>query len=136
MREYWLDLQRARLRVRRLNALTGRPDRRALISRAEASREADRAENHFGDARRDLEVLDICCTDPVKGLALIPFRRDDHLAWFVFDLFAPQGLDGWRFTTDPSDTRRMLPGQPHRGGFDGVFSSKPWLGTSERTNLK
>jgi hypothetical protein len=55
------------------------------------------AEGHFNEALRELEALDVYCLDPAKGLALIPFRQGDDLAWFVFDLFAPQGLDGWRF---------------------------------------
>jgi Uncharacterized conserved protein (DUF2203) len=97
LREHWLHLQRLQLQVRRLDARPGHPDRQALTLRAEAAREAELAEEHFAEALRELEALDVYPLDPSGGVALIPFRHGDDLAWFVFDLFAPQGLDGWRF---------------------------------------
>ena len=124
LREHWLEWQRVWLQVRRLD---GRPDRQALILRAEAAREAERADDHFNEALRELEALDVSCLDPAKGLALIPFRKGEDLAWFVFDLFAPQGLDGWRFHADPLETRRMLADKQDRGPVDRVFSSRPWF---------
>src|SRR5262245_17710521 len=90
LREHWLHLQQVRLQVRRLDARPGRPDRQAMISRAEAARDAGRAEDQFNEAESEMEALDVYCLDPAKGLALIPFRQGDDLAWFVFDLFAPQ----------------------------------------------
>jgi hypothetical protein len=120
LREHWLESQRVRLQVRRLDA---RPDRQALILRAEAAREAERATDHFNEALRELEALDISCFDPAKGLALIPFRLGDDLAWFVFDLFVPQGLDAWRFHADPLETRRPLGEELDLGLVDHVFSS-------------
>ena len=39
--------------------------------------------------------------DPACGLALIPFCQAGELAWFLFDLFAPQGVAGWAFTPTP-----------------------------------
>jgi Uncharacterized conserved protein (DUF2203) len=124
LREHWLHLQRVRLQVRRLDARPGRPDRQALILRAEAAREAELAEDHFNEALRELEAIDVYCLDPAKGLALIPFRQGDDLAWFVFDLFAPQGLDGWRFQADPLEARRPLVEKLDPGIVDKVFSSR------------
>jgi len=124
LRERWLHLQQVRLQVRRLDARPGRPDRQALISRAEAAQEAALAEGHFNEALRELEALDVYCLDPARGLALIPFRRGDDLAWFVFDLFAPQGLEAWRFHADPLETRRPLVESLDPGLVDEVFSSR------------
>ena len=123
LREHWLESQRMRLQMRRLDARPGRPDRQALILRAEAAREAERAADHFNEALRDLEAIDVYCLDPARGLALIPFREGDELAWFVFDLFAPQGLEAWRFHADSLETRRPLAERLDPGSVDQVFSS-------------
>src|SRR5262245_52548555 len=77
VREHWLHLQRARLQLQRLDARPGRPDRRALIVRAEAAQEAERAEDHFNEAVRELGALDVYVLDPAAGVALIPFRRGE-----------------------------------------------------------
>src|SRR5262245_54332706 len=69
LREHWLEMQRARLQVRRLDARPGRPDRQALIVRAEAAREAELAEDHFNEALRELEALDVYGLDPAGGVA-------------------------------------------------------------------
>ena len=135
LREHWLHLLRVWLQVRRLDARPGRPDRQALILRAEAAREAERAADHFHEALRELEALDVYCLDPAKGLALIPFRQGDELAWFVFDLFAPQGLEAWRFHADSLETRRPLAESLDPGSVDQVFSSPSgtsWLSQTGR----
>jgi hypothetical protein len=123
LREHWLHLHRARLQVRRLDARPVRRDRQALILRAEAAREAERAEDSFNEARRELEALDISWVDPVEGLALIPFRQGDDRVWFVFDLFAPQESEVRRFHADSLETRRP-PVEPLNPRLvDAVFSS-------------
>ncbi len=127
LREHWLEWQRVWLQVRRLDSRPGRPDRQALILRAEAAREAELAAGHFNEAIGELHALDVYCLDPVKGLALIPCRRGEDQAWFVFDLFTAQGLDGWRFHTDPLETRRQLADKLDPGLVDRVFSSRPWF---------
>jgi hypothetical protein len=127
LREHWLEAQRVRSRVRRLDARPGRPDRQALILRAEAAREAELAEGRFNEVLRELEAVDVSCLDPAKGLALIPFRQGDELAWFVLDLFAPGGLEAWQFDADPPETRRKLGEGLDPGLIDKVFSSRSWL---------
>ena len=124
LREHWLQWQRVRLQVRRLDARPGRPDRQALVLRAEAAREAELAEDRFNEALRELEALDVYCLDPVKGRARIPFRQGDDLAWFVFDLFAPQELGAWRSYADPLETRRPPVEELDPGLVDQVFSSR------------
>ena len=59
-------------------------------------------------AFNELAAIDVHCLNPAQGLALIPFRKDDELAWYVFDLFAPQGLDAWLLDSDPREERRPL----------------------------
>jgi len=124
LREHWLHRRRVRLQVQRLDARPGRPDRTALILRAEAAREGELDDGPFQEALRELEALDVYCLDPAKGLALIPFRQGDELAWFVFDLFAPRGLEAWRFHADSLETRRPLVGPLDPRVVDAVFSSR------------
>ena len=126
LREYWLQMQQARREMRLMDARPGRPDRKALLARQAASQEAELAEERFQETHRELDPLDVHCLDAAKGLALIPFRQGGDLAWFVFDLFSPQGLDAWRFDLDPLETRRMLTETLDSGLVDRVFASKPW----------
>ncbi len=108
LREQWLELRRARLEVRRLDARLGRSDRHALILRAEAAGQVDRAQHEFRETLHELNALDIVCLDPLRGSALIPFVLGDEQAWYVFDLFAPKVVEAWLFDADPPDTRRAL----------------------------
>jgi hypothetical protein len=108
LRERWLDLQSARRQIQRLDSRHGRPDRQTLICRAVAVTDLDQAEIQLEDAFDDLKAIDVYCLDPAQGLALIPFGMGDELDWYVFDLFAPQGLEAWRFHSDPLETRRPL----------------------------
>jgi hypothetical protein len=108
LRERWLELQILRRQVERLDARPGRPNRQALITREETGQEADLRQREVEDALHELHALDVYCLDPAKGVALIPFRQGDELAWFVFDLFAPAGLEAWRLHDDPMESRRPL----------------------------
>jgi hypothetical protein len=125
LRETWLRLQRLRLQVRRLDARPGRRGRQALIFRAGVARDAEWAEGRFHEAQRDLQAVGVSCFDPAGGRALIPFRQGDALAWFVFDLFGPRGLEGWRFHADPLETRRPLVEPLDPRLVDAVFASCP-----------
>ncbi len=53
-------------------------------------------------------AIDVYLLDPVRGVALIPFRKEDDLAWYVFDQFCAGGLSGWRFHNDPLEECRPL----------------------------
>jgi len=108
LRERWLELQQARLQARRLDARPGRPDRQTLIVRQEVSEEVERAQEQWQEVVGELTALDVYIDDLAGGLALIPFAQGDVLAWYVFDLFAPLALVGWRFDTDSPETRRSL----------------------------
>ena len=108
LREQWLHVRSVRRQIRRLDARPGRPDRQTLIRRAVAVQELDQADTQLEETFDELKAIDVFCLDPAEGLALIPFGEGEELAWYVFDLFAPQGLEAWRFHGDPLETRRPL----------------------------
>ena len=108
LRDNWLELGLARQRMRRLDARPGRSDRQSLILKDEYTRDADRAEAKLEETLGEMNALSAYCLDPAGGQALIPFRHDGALAWFVFDLFGSQGLTAWRLYSDSLETRRPL----------------------------
>ena len=108
LREHWLHVRSVGRQIQRLDALPGQPDRQTLIRRAVAVKELDQADIEFGETFDELAAIDVYCLDPAQGLALIPFGKGEELAWYVFDLFAPQGLEAWRFHGDPLEMRRPL----------------------------
>jgi hypothetical protein len=108
LREHWLHLQSARRQIQRLDSRPGRPDRQTLIRRVVTVKELEQADIKLEEAFDELKAIEVYCLDPVQGLALIPFGKGDELAWYVFDLFSPQGLEAWRFHGDPLETWRPL----------------------------
>jgi len=108
LRDTWLDSITHHQRGQRLAAKPGRPDRAALTAQEDERLASDRAQQQFNTALDELEDLDVFCVDPINGLAVIPFRQHDQLAWLVFDLFEEAGLAAWRYDTDPLETRHPL----------------------------
>jgi hypothetical protein len=108
LRDHWLEVQDKRLAVDRLSRQRGRPDRAALIAGASAAAQKAQAEDRFADALSELVDIDVYLLDPVRGLAFIPFQREQDLAWFVFDLFDSADLKTWRFHKDPLEMRRPI----------------------------
>lgn len=108
LRDEWLEMRCTRERIRRIDSRSGRPNRLALIAREEARREAELAQRKVKETEEELLALDVFCLDPARGLALVPFLHASMPAWFVFDLFSPEGLDSWRLHSDPLDMRRPL----------------------------
>jgi hypothetical protein len=108
LREHWLQVQSVRRRIQRLDSRPGRPDRQTLVRRAVAVQELERVDAELEGTFEELEAIGVFRLDPAQGLALIPFGQGEELAWYVFDLFAPQGLEAWRFSGDPPETRRPL----------------------------
>jgi hypothetical protein len=108
LREQWLHVRSVRRQIRRLDARPGRPDRQTLIRRALAVQELDHADAQLEETFDELKAIDVFCLDPAQGLALLPFGKGDELAWYVFDLFSPQGVEAWRLHGDPLETRRPL----------------------------
>ena len=112
LREHWLDMKVARKRLWLMDARPGRPDRKGLIQRQDIRQEAARAQEELEETSHELLVLDVHSPDPVNGLALVPFTCGADLAWLVVDLFAPEGLAGWRRQTDAPEMRRPLASLP------------------------
>jgi hypothetical protein len=109
LREYRLEAQQHRLITHRLTNQPGRPDRAAILAQSAAVQAAEQAEEHFHEALDELHTLDVYCLDPVAGLALIPFAKENRLAWFVFDLFDESDpIRFWRYHQDPLETRRPI----------------------------
>jgi hypothetical protein len=108
LREHWLHFQSVRRQIQRLDAHPGCPDRQALIGQAAAVEELEQAVIRLEETFAELKAIDVYGVNPAQGLAMIPFGKGDELAWYVFDLFAPQGLEAWRFHGDPLETRRPL----------------------------
>lgn len=108
LREHRLEARQQQRQAERLAAKHGRPDRKDLIRHQELQRDAQRAEDGYQDSLHELQELGVYCQDAVRGLALIPFVHEHLLAWFVFDMFAEQPLDSWRYHNDPEETRRPL----------------------------
>lgn len=108
IREDWLSLQSTKRTVHMLEKKPGRPDRQALLARETAITERDKAEDRFSQDLDELNRMDVFLIDPVHGTALIPFAKDDNLAWFVYDLFEDEGLTSWRLHEDPIEMRRPI----------------------------
>ena len=108
IREHRLEAQQYHLTAERLARQPGRPGRTAIIAQEEAVRDAERADERFQKAVRELHIIDVYCLDPMQGLALIPFVYENQLAWFVYDLFDAEPLQFWRYHADSFETRRPL----------------------------
>jgi len=108
LREHWLEVLNTNRQVK-LSARIKSPSKRQQILEHEARQdERRRAQGKFDDALEELNGVDVYLLDPVKGLALVPFRREDELAWYIFDHFATDGLIGWRNHSDPIEECRSL----------------------------
>jgi hypothetical protein len=108
VREYHIEAQGHDLRAGRLAKRHGRPDRRAILAHLEEVQAAQRAGKRSEEALEELQSLGICCTDPVRGEALIPFVHDQQLAWFIYQLYDETPIRSWRLHTDSPDVRRPM----------------------------
>lgn len=108
LREHWLEAQHQRRQGELLAGRPGRANRERLVAGADLRQRQERAETRFNDALEELMGIDVYLLDPVRGVALIPFRKEDDLAWYVFDQFDHHGLSGWRYHNDPLEECRPL----------------------------
>lgn len=108
LRESWTTAQAHDRRARRLTEQPGRPDRDRILAEKDETELANAAKERFNDVADELHRLDIFCIDPLRGEGVIPFVHNDQLAWFIYDLFAPETLAHWRFHEDPLDQRRPV----------------------------
>ena len=108
LRDHWLQFRSAERDLQRQAKQPGRPDRNALIANEHLQANKGVAENAFNEALHELMGMDVYLLDPVRGLAVVPFAKEEQLAWYVYDLFDPAGVAAWRFHEDPLDMRRPL----------------------------
>jgi hypothetical protein len=108
LREHWLEAQSQR-RAHELQARRpGRADRERLLHEEALQTDQHNAEDRFNDALEELLHIDVYLLDPARGVALIPFRKEDDLAWYVYNQFDQRGLSGWRYHSDPLEECRPL----------------------------
>jgi hypothetical protein len=108
LREHWLEAQGKSRQVERLHQKPGRVDKKTLLEIENAKKEYDHADGRFQEALEEMLAMHVFPIDVNQGLAFIPFRQKEDLAWFVFDLFESKGLQNWRFHNDPLETRRPI----------------------------
>ena len=108
LREHYVDVLAAQRQIDKANNSKGPAKRQQIIEHQSSQEEHDRAQAKFEDSLEELNRLDVFLLDPVRGLALIPFRKGDELAWYVFDHYATRGVIGWRLHNDPIDECRPL----------------------------
>jgi hypothetical protein len=108
IREYYIKAQQSDLEAKRLAVAPGRPDRDAIIGHEEACRDSRVASERSKEAIDELQALGVFCVDAIRGEALVPFARDQQLAWFVFDLFDSECFRFWRYHEDKPDMRRPI----------------------------
>jgi hypothetical protein len=108
LRQHWLDARGRKNELERLDKKSGPLGRDLLLAKAEAEMAHSQAEDQFSEALQELMNMDVFLLDPVQGVALIPFNKENTLAWFVFDLFEEGKLKAWRFHEDTLATRRPI----------------------------
>lgn len=108
LRDRWLEAQSKRVIANRLARRGGRPSRDDMLASQVAEEAQSEAEERFTEALNELMGIDVYLLDPVRGVAFIPFQKNDALAWFVFDLFDPNEIKSWRFHEDPLEMRRPI----------------------------
>ena len=113
LREHWLDVLNAQRKLDLADRLKKPAKRQQILEREMLEDDLERGQEKFNDALHELNGIDVFLLEPVRGLALIPFRKEDDLAWYVFDHFAPPGVVGWRYHNDAIEECKplsLLPG--------------------------
>jgi hypothetical protein len=108
LRENYLEVLNAERRLDLANQKQSAPKRQQILDRETHEDDARRARAKFNDGLEELSRIGVFLLEPVHGIALIPFRKGDDLAWYVFDQFAVSGLIGWRTHSDPIDECRPM----------------------------
>ena len=86
LREHYLDVLRTQRVIDRAEHDKMPAKRDRIIEQEKQNDDRQRAQTKFDEALDELNHVDVFLLDPVKGTALIPFRKEDDLAWFVRSL--------------------------------------------------
>jgi len=108
LRECYLEVMNAERQVKLANQKKSATRLQQILDQEKRDDDLERARTKFNDALDELTKVGVFLLEPVHGFALIPFRKGDDLAWYVFDLFATSGLVGWRNHSDPIDACRDM----------------------------
>jgi Uncharacterized conserved protein (DUF2203) len=108
LREHWLDMLNAQRDIERGEKAKAPARTQQLLQNQKSLEERQRAQDKFEEALNELHGVEAFLLDPVRGTAAMPFRKEDDLAWYVFDHFAPRGVIGWRLQSDPDEECRPL----------------------------
>ncbi len=108
LREHWLDARSAQVAFDRHNDDPSPRSTAKLIREKACQDDLASAQDRFDLALEELAAIDVFLLDPVNGLALMPFRKEDDLAWYYVDLFEPEIFAGWRYHDDPIEVCRPL----------------------------
>jgi hypothetical protein len=92
----------------RSEGLFGSADPRRKRDGEQARTAAQVAEKSFQEDFEELQALSIYPLNAIQGVALLPFIREHHLAWLIFDLFDDDPLRCWRYHDDPPQAIRLL----------------------------
>lgn len=108
LRDNYLAKQFAQHRLHKISQRSTRPDRSRLIQMQQAQFDIDAAQSKYAADVQELESMGIFAVSPINGCVAIPFLEEEQLAWYVLELFHEETICGWRYQTDPIDTRRPL----------------------------
>ena len=108
LRENYLAMQFANHRLNKIGQRLGRPDRSAFIAKQEAQMDSETASSKYNQDVAELESMGMFVASPENGVVAIPFIEEEQLAWFILELYHEDHVVGWRYQSDPLDTRRAI----------------------------
>ena len=108
LRENYLAMQFANHRLTKIGQRLGRPDRSAFIAKQEAQMDSETASSKYNQDVAELESMGMFVASPANGVVAIPFIEEEQLAWFILELYYEDHVVGWRYQSDPLDTRRAI----------------------------
>jgi len=108
LRENYLAMQFANHRLGKIGQRLGRPDRSAFIAKQEAQMDSETASSKYNQDVAELESMGMFVASPGNGVVAIPFIEEEQLAWFILELYHEDHVVGWRYQSDPLDTRRAI----------------------------
>lgn len=108
LRENYLAMQFANHRLSKIGQRLGRPDRSAFIAKQEAQMDSESASSKYNQDVAELESMGMFVASPGNGVVAIPFIEEEQLAWFILELYHEDHVVGWRYQSDPLDTRRAI----------------------------
>ena len=108
LRENYLAMQFANHRLSKIGQRLGRPDRSTFIAKQEAQLDSETASSKYNQDVAELESMGMFVASPGNGVVAIPFIEEEQLAWFILELYHEDHVVGWRYQSDPLDTRRAI----------------------------